>query len=539
MKGANDTPVMREYETRRQARLLRRRRDGIRRVAGMLLVAAAVAALVSLAAGERARVNGRTVWIGRRATVADCARKLRLRTDTGDLLDVEGMVLRRGGGARVRVWVNEAPAPLSAPVAAGDVVRIIPAHDVTEQIADQIQYLHSPCLAPDGTPVAGSETARFVQGIRRNRRGALSGKPVSEETMRAAAIVHPLDSPHRSPCVAFTFDDGPNTTWTPQVLETLEAHGARGTFFVLGQAVGPLSDVFRRILAGGHEVGTHSWRHDYFTKLSAAAARADLERCVEVMKREGAVAVRWFRPPGGFHSERVDAVAAELGLRIAMWDIDPFDWKRPGADVIVSRVMKDVRDCAVVLLHDGPREREQTIEALDRLLAQLRAHGYQFVTMSEAKGLVPVFTGEMVLQAGAVSRRLAPMPARTKLFVNCARVATALPPLRTDGDILVPAAAVLSALGHESDYDKGSETLMVRVDGKRVALPLNSLRGEADGEQVSLGAPVVLYAGGPFMPLSLLKSIIPVSCVLDEVRLVLTITSVEGAPFALAPASRR
>ena len=535
MHRGTGTMAMSDYEARRRARLLRQRRNAVQRIAGMLLVVAAVAALVSIAAGERVQVNGRTVWIGRRATVADCARKLRLRVETGDLLDVEGVVLRQGGGTTARAWVNDAPAALSAPVGGGDDLRIIPARDLTEAIADNIQYLHSLCLTPEGAPVAGSETARFVQGIWRNRRGALSGKPVSEETTHAAAIVHPLDSPQRPPCVAFTFDDGPNPTWTPRVLETLEAHGARGTFFVLGQAVGPLSDVFHRILAGGHEVGTHSWRHDYFTKLSAEAARADLERCVEVMKQEGAAAVRWFRPPGGFRSERVDAVAAQLGLHIAMWDVDPFDWKRPGADVIVSRVMKGLKDGAVILLHDGPRNREQTVEALDRLLTQLRADGYQFVTMSEAKGLVPVFTGEMVVQWGETSRRLTPMPARTKLVVDGTRVQSGLPPLRTGSDIFVPAAPVLAALGHETDYDKASETLTTRAEDKTIVLRLNSLRAEVDGEDTPLGAPVVLYAGGPFMPLSLLKSLSAVSCVLDEVRLVLTIRRVEEAPSALTP----
>lgn len=528
---------MSDYEARRQARLLRHRRNAVQQVAGTLLVVAACAALLSLASGDRVLVNGRTVWVGRRATVADCARKARLRVETGDLLDVEGLVLRRGGGTAARAWVNNAPAALSAPVAAGDDLRITPADDLTEQILDDIHYLHSPCLTPEGATIAGSETARFVQGIRRNRRGALSGKPVSEETMHAAAIVHPPDSPNRPPCVAFTFDDGPNPTWTPRILATLEAHGARGTFFVLGQAVGPLSDVFHRTLAGGHEVGTHSWRHEYFTKLSAEAARADLERCLKVMKQEGAGAVRWFRPPGGFHSERVDAIAGELGLHIAMWDVDPYDWKRPGADVIVARVMKCVKDGAVILLHDGPRNREQTVEALERLLSKLGAEGYRFVTMSEAKGLVPMFTGEMVVRWGETSRRLTPMPARTKLFVDGARVETALPPLRTNGDIFVPAAPVLSALGYEADYDRETETLAVHAGDRTVVLRLNSLRAEVAGEERAVGAPVVLYAGGPFMPLSLLKSLRAVSCVLDEVRLVLTITPAEGSPRALTPSS--
>ncbi|MFO7777060.1 MAG: polysaccharide deacetylase family protein, partial [Nitriliruptoraceae bacterium] len=83
------------------------------------------------------------------------------------------------------------------------------------------------------------------------------------------------------------------------------------------------------------------------------------------------------RPPYGDRNATVNARVAELGLRMALWDVDPQDWRRPGTDAIVDRVLTRVRPGAVILLHDGRRERGQTVAATEQLLSRLTDQGYQ------------------------------------------------------------------------------------------------------------------------------------------------------------------
>lgn len=507
-----------------------------RRVAGFVLVAAALVAVLSLVVSSSVRVNGTRVPIGREWTVADCGRFMQLRVDTGDLLDVEGEVLLKRAGNPARAWRGDARVELTAYVERGDRLRIAPATDTTEPIIDEVEYVSARCRSKAGKLLPQTDSLPFVRGIKRTRRGTYSKKLVSSEVAYASAVVYESNPAARPKCVAFTYDDGPNDTWTPNFLEVFRDHGARATFFVLGQAIKSRSEIFRQTIAQGNEVGCHSWSHRNFTHLSNEAARNDLERCLKVMKEEGAREVRLFRPPYGAYSKRVESVVNSLGMRIAMWDVDPADWRRPGADVIYSRVMSGVKDGAVVLMHDGPAKREQTLAATKRLLKTLQAQGYQFVTMSEATGLVPIFTGEVVLKVGEREYHLTPMPRDLRVEVNGIPLRLSMSPLRTDGDILVPAREVVTALGCKVEYAKRTETLTVQCPGHVAVFRLDSLSCELDGEGITLSVPPVLYRGRAFAPLSVLKRICGVSCVLDEVRHILIINTLESAHLNIGPA---
>jgi peptidoglycan/xylan/chitin deacetylase (PgdA/CDA1 family) len=350
-----------------------------------------------------------------------------------------------------------------------------------------------------------------------------SGQVVAEETSYAAAQINRVAATIERPkAVAFTFDDGPNDVWTPRFLDTLRANNARATFFVLGQAVRPMAHVFRRTIAEGHEVGTHSWRHDAFTRLSDAAIASDLKRCLQVMREEGAT-VRCFRPPYGAHNARVDADARALGLHVILWDVDPFDWKRPGADVIYDRVMKGVRDKAIILMHDGPAHREQTLAALQRLLPALRKQGYEFWTVSEIKGLTPPFTGVVHLTVGDTTYRLVPLPPDAKVIVGVEPLSLPSPVLRCGMELLVPARPVAEALGATVEYQPSTERLILRGTGGTALLRLDSTRAEVDGVAVRLAVPPALYGNQAYVPLSLLKRLCPASCTYDEATHILTI----------------
>jgi peptidoglycan/xylan/chitin deacetylase (PgdA/CDA1 family) len=93
-----------------------------------------------------------------------------------------------------------------------------------------------------------------------------------------------------------------------------------------------------------------------------------------------------FRPPGGAYDSRVVSDAHSLGMTTVLWDVDPTDWKRPGADAIYSRVVSNTQPGSIVLMHDGGGDRSQTVAALPRIIHTLRERGYRFATVSHLLG---------------------------------------------------------------------------------------------------------------------------------------------------------
>lgn len=185
---------------------------------------------------------------------------------------------------------------------------------------------------------------------------------------------------------ALTFDDGPDPHSTPRVLEVLEAHGARATFFLVGRAAARHPALVRRIAAGGHAVGNHSYDHQSFPQLSAGERRAQLrawERACPVPH------ARLLRPPYGDQTWRSRLDPLWLGWQVVAWNINANDWRGEGAETIAENVLQRLRPGSIVLLHDtlfhcedlrfAPRD--PTVRALEIVLAA--ASNYRFVTVPE------------------------------------------------------------------------------------------------------------------------------------------------------------
>lgn len=197
--------------------------------------------------------------------------------------------------------------------------------------------------------------------------------PVVAEPGRTAAPNPPERAPRRG-TVYLTFDDGPDPTWTPRVLEVLRRHGAHAVFFQVGRNVAAYPDLVRQVRAEGHLVGNHSWSHARLTGLRARAVRLQLDRTDAALGGR----VRCVRPPYGATDARVAGLVEARGQRTVLWDVDPQDWARPGADRLVRRILREVHDGARILLHDGGGDRRQTVAALDLVLTRLTARGYAF-----------------------------------------------------------------------------------------------------------------------------------------------------------------
>lgn len=175
--------------------------------------------------------------------------------------------------------------------------------------------------------------------------------------------------------VFLTIDDGPHPVYTPQILDVLNRHNARATFFVTGYLVARYPAIVERIVAEGHTVGNHTWRHEDLTTLSREAFDETISRTQEIL---GEHAAPCLRPPYGARDAFTYEWAASHGLAVALWTVDTFDWRKPGAKTIADRIVAGATDGAVISLHDGGGDRSQTVEALDDALDRLAGSGIRY-----------------------------------------------------------------------------------------------------------------------------------------------------------------
>jgi peptidoglycan/xylan/chitin deacetylase (PgdA/CDA1 family) len=190
------------------------------------------------------------------------------------------------------------------------------------------------------------------------------------------------------PCVALTFDDGPNPRATPLILDALAARGVRATFFVLGRHVERWPELVRRLRDEGHVIGNHGYFHRKLHLKGPVYVRKDLAMGAEAIERAASIRPRLFRAPHGFRNPWVSRIAASLGERTVGWSLGVWDSDKPGVDTIVQRSVDGVRSGSILLLHDGDGydengDRMQTAAALPRIVDALLARGMALVTIPE------------------------------------------------------------------------------------------------------------------------------------------------------------
>ncbi len=192
-----------------------------------------------------------------------------------------------------------------------------------------------------------------------------------------SAAAAPVASEPRA--VAITFDDGPHPDGTPGVLEILAAYDARATFFLVGEQVVKRPELAHRLLAQGHVVGLHGYRHRPHPSRSAAAMRDDFERGVAAIEDATGTTPRLHRPPYGVYSRASLQIARERGLQPLLWSKWGKDWRRfTTPQRIAQRALEGVAPGEVILLHDADfysskRSYTRTVAALPELLATLKS----------------------------------------------------------------------------------------------------------------------------------------------------------------------
>src|SRR5213596_1683783 len=222
-------------------------------------------------------------------------------------------------------------------------------------------------LATAHIPVQRTIAARDSEKVSRN---------APAESSITFSSVH-VDGPY----IAITFDDGPSATLTPKLLDLLAAHHIKTTFFVIGENVAEHPDIVARAAREGHEIGNHSWSHPNFAKMSEEGVRSQLRRTDDAIKSATGFRPTLLRPPYGSITAREKRwIHDEFGYQIILWDVDPYDWKRPGPAVVRNRILKETQPGSIVLSHDI---HPGTIEAMPSTFDALEAKGFKFVTVSE------------------------------------------------------------------------------------------------------------------------------------------------------------
>ncbi|NYI03929.1 polysaccharide deacetylase family protein [Allostreptomyces psammosilenae] len=178
--------------------------------------------------------------------------------------------------------------------------------------------------------------------------------------------------------VALTFDDGPNPADTPRLLEVLRQHRVKAVFCLWGDYVLAHPDIVRAIAADGHVLCNHSMHHDDMASWEPERVRADLLQTSAAIRRAVPGArIPYFRAPYGSWGQS-GTVAADLGMQPLGWRLAVADWEPTPADELVRRILEGVTPGAVVLLHDGGGDRSPTVDAVERIIPDLRSRGWRF-----------------------------------------------------------------------------------------------------------------------------------------------------------------
>lgn len=368
----------------------------------LISIVASVAVLAIIAVGAFAIVqslpatitlNGSHVEVDGQKTIEDALRVSGIKPQPGDLVAVDGSVLEQGAGEPFHATINGTPtADYTAKLSSGDHVEIgngAPIEEPSETQQEVIPFT----VDEQGTGAIHLIEGQGTDGLKTVKVGLTSGLTAETVDQEASNIVRRNVSPDVGDdrVVALTFDDGPWSEYTTQVLDVLAKHGAKATFFTVGDRIsGEGVDLVKRAAAEGHQICTHTFDHASGSGQSVNLGYmtpdeqvAEIERGYEAIEAATETeASHVVRTPGGNFGPEVSKnigslISAEIG-----WNIDSRDWEKPGAQAIADEI-KGAWPGAIILMHDGGGDRSQTVEALKMALPYLKHQGYRFVTIDE------------------------------------------------------------------------------------------------------------------------------------------------------------
>ncbi|MHB1455803.1 MAG: polysaccharide deacetylase family protein [Armatimonadota bacterium] len=217
----------------------------------------------------------------------------------------------------------------------------------------------------------------FVQGFKPGYLDSL--KLLKELKGRNTGYREIYKGPTGSKMIALTFDDGPNER-TQQMLDVLDQLKVNATFFIVGYVSETQSDIIKKMQASGHQIENHSYSHRRFNDILPSEIEPELTKGAAVVKSITGRTSLYFRPPGGHSTEAVKQAAARQGLTAVFWTIMCSPYEGGNYENMDEYILKNVVDGAIILMHNGE---PATTSSLGRIVPQLRAKGYKFVTLDE------------------------------------------------------------------------------------------------------------------------------------------------------------
>lgn len=205
---------------------------------------------------------------------------------------------------------------------------------------------------------------------RREKEGVMAEAKQRQETGQEGET-----GPAGEKLVALTFDDGPHEGSTERLLEGLREREVKATFFLIGGSIEGKEEMVKQMAEDGHLIGSHTFHHVQLTKLSLEEACKEITMTNEAIEAVTGETVEYIRPPYGSWNSKLECA---VNMKEVGWTVDPRDWDVKNTETIVKKVLKDVKDGSIILLHDVY---DTSVEAAFRIIDELKAQGYTFVTI--------------------------------------------------------------------------------------------------------------------------------------------------------------
>ena len=183
--------------------------------------------------------------------------------------------------------------------------------------------------------------------------------------------------------IALTFDDGPHPRYTKEILSILEEYHVTATFFIIGVNAKNYPADLQRIIDSGCEIGNHTYSHLPIKKLSERELQKEILQCEETIYQLCGLRPRVFRPPEGMMNDTLKGLLSQMQYQIVLWSIDTMDWALTPSSEIYRNVSSKIHSGDIILMHDYVSGGNTTCQALRKIIPELLARGYEFVTVSE------------------------------------------------------------------------------------------------------------------------------------------------------------
>ena len=177
--------------------------------------------------------------------------------------------------------------------------------------------------------------------------------------------------------VAITFDDGPHSVYTEELLDGLKERGVKASFFVVGQRIPGNEDLIKRMHDEGHLIGNHTYSHVQLDSINSVTACEEVEKTNAVIEKITGEAVEYIRPPYGLYDLELEC---SIDLSKVLWTVDPRDWDTTDVNKIVESVVNCVKDRDIILMHDIY---PTSVSAALAIIDKLQDRGFVFVTVDE------------------------------------------------------------------------------------------------------------------------------------------------------------